>query len=211
MSSDANRHDLSPHASVRSPSDAVRHVIEFLLTMGRLKDTPRTGWVDNAIPSPESVSDHMYRMSLLCMMCPDTTLDRDRMIKMALCHDAGESIIGDISPKMAVPAEEKKRKEMAAVRHLAGLVAGGATDVFSRELHDLFVEYETQETAESHFVRDMDLLEMIVQAYQYEEMHPGKDLVSFFHSGRKIRHPWAREIYEGLVSTRPFLRVRQNH
>ena len=40
----------------------------------------------------------MYRMSIISMMCPDKSLDRDRCVKMALIHDMAESIVGDITP-----------------------------------------------------------------------------------------------------------------
>lgn len=186
-------------------SKAVQDVVSFLHTMGRLKETPRRGWVENEIRSPESISDHMYRMSLMCMMCPDTTLNRDHMIKMALCHDTGESIIGDISPAMKVPKDVKKRQETEAVRGLCTLVSSSPNPTFSEEFGALFNEYEAQETPESHFVKDMDLLEMIVQAHGYEAAHPGKDLGSFFRSGAGIRHPWARAIFETLLETRPYL------
>ncbi|AIO02021.1 hypothetical protein LPMP_343990 [Leishmania panamensis] len=186
-------------------SKAAQDVISFLHTIGRLKDTPRRGWVEHQICRPESISDHMYRMSLMCMMCPDTSLNRDRMIKMALCHDTGESIIGDISPAMKVPKEVKKQRETQAVQSLCKRVSSSPNTTFSEELRDLFEEYEAQETAESRFVKDMDLLEMIVQAHSYESMNPGKDLNSFFRSGAGIRHPWARAIFETLLETRPYL------
>ncbi|KAK7200843.1 HD domain containing protein [Novymonas esmeraldas] len=190
--------------SFSTGSRAAQDVIAFLHTMGRLKDTARRGWVEHDIRSPESISDHMYRMSLMCMMCPDTTLNRDRMIKMALCHDTGESIIGDISPAMKVPKEVKRKQETQAIQDLCGLLSSSPSTTFATELRELFEEYEAQETAESHFVKDMDLLEMIVQAHGYESANPGKDLSSFFRSGAGIRHPWARAIFETLANTRPY-------
>jgi putative hydrolase of HD superfamily len=178
---------------------SVDSTIEFFKTLGRLKDTPRTGWVENKVPNVESVADHMYRMSVLCMLCPDASLDRERMIKMALCHDMGESIVGDISPGMKVPAQVKFEKEQSAMRHLASLVPG-------QEQGDmvlaLWQEYEAQETREAQFVRDMDLLEMIIQASSYE--HSSKrNLAGFYRSGDKIQHEWARAILERLKATRP--------
>lgn len=196
--------------ALRPASKEATDLIRFLHTMGRLKDTPRTGWVDNGVPNPESISDHMYRMSLMCMMCPDNTLDREKMIKMALCHDTGESIIGDISPQMNVPSEVKAAKELEAVESLSALASSvPGTEAFGKELLDLFREYEAQETRESHFVKDMDLLEMVVQAHGYEGLNPGKDLGGFFKSGEKIKHPWARAIYKTLCETRPALAPRK--
>lgn len=186
-------------------SKAVQDVIKFLHTVGQLKNTPRQGWVDNAVFNPESVSDHMYRMSLMCMMCPDKSLNRNKIIRMALCHDTGESIIGDISPAMNVPKEVKKQQEKQAVQKLCSLVSSSLDDTFGKELSELFDEYEAQETMESRFVKDMDLLEMIVQAHWYEKTNPGKDLSSFFSSGKNIKHPWARAIFETLQETRPYV------
>jgi putative hydrolases of HD superfamily len=39
----------------------------------------------------------------------------------------------------------------------------------SREIYDLWVEYERAETKEALFVKDLDKFEMIVQAYEYEK------------------------------------------
>lgn len=172
--------------------------VTFLHTLGKLKDTPRTGWVENGIPNVESVADHMYRMSVMCMMCPDPLLDKNKMIRMALCHDMAESIVGDISPGMKVPADVKHEKESNAMKFMTGLVPhlGG------EDMKALWEEYEAQETQEAKFVRDMDLLEMIVQAHHYEGSAE-KDLSGFFRSGERIKHPWAQEIFESLKATSP--------
>ncbi|ESL10836.1 hypothetical protein TRSC58_01424 [Trypanosoma rangeli SC58] len=181
--------------------------ITFLHTIGRLKETERTGWVENGIPSPESVSDHMYRTAVMCMMCPDETLERNKLIRMALCHDTGESIVGDISPAMAVSKDEKYRREKAAVSHLSGLL--GKEVPLSAELQELWEEYEAQSSPEARFLKDMDLLEMITQAHAYELAYPEKDLSAFFDSGKNIKHPWARNIYETLLRTRPLKKQRE--
>ncbi|CBH14560.1 hypothetical protein, conserved [Trypanosoma brucei gambiense DAL972] len=175
--------------------------IEFLHTVGKLKETMRTGWVETGVQQPESVSDHMYRAALLCMMCPDSSLNRDRLVRMALCHDVGESIIGDISPKMGVPAAEKHKREKEAILHLRGLLPHDSP--LEKELQELWEEYETQGTPEARFLRDIDLLEMVTQAHAYEKTHPELNFDSFYVSGEKIKHPWVRSIYDNLVSTRP--------
>nr|CCC93039.1 conserved hypothetical protein [Trypanosoma congolense IL3000] len=174
--------------------------VEFLHTIGNLKGVRRTGWVETGVLQPESVSDHMYRVALMCMMCPDSSLNKDRLIRMALCHDVGESIIGDISPKMGVPKEEKYRMEREAVTFLSGLLQRESP--LSGELQELWEEYEAQDSPEARFLRDMDLLEMVSQAHSYEQVNPELNFDSFFVSGEQIKHPWARGIYETLVSTR---------
>jgi putative hydrolase of HD superfamily len=184
-----------------APKHEVDNTIQFLLTAGECKATLRQGWVQNNIRSPESVAAHMHRMALLCMMCPDATLDKERMIKMALCHDVPEAVAGDVTPLMKVAKEVKVEKERAGMTAMAALIPGCSGDL----MHALWEEYEAQETREAHFVRDMDLLEMIVQGYRYE-VTDSKDLSSFFGCVPRLVHPWARSIGERLVELREMRR-----
>ena len=68
--------------------------LDFFRLVGKLKTTPRTGWVNNEVISPESIADHMYRMSMLAMLITDPVIDKNRLIKICLVHDLGESIVG---------------------------------------------------------------------------------------------------------------------
>lgn len=59
------------------------HLVEpslpFLQALERLKNIPRAGWVERGVRSPESVSDHSFRMVVLCMMlevCHQTSFSR---------------------------------------------------------------------------------------------------------------------------------------
>ena len=54
--------EIQGHRSLHEPS------IQFLHVLERLKNIPRAGWVKHGIESPESVSDHSYRMVVLCLM-----------------------------------------------------------------------------------------------------------------------------------------------
>eukprot|EP00672_Neobodo_designis_P023945 CAMPEP_0174841448 /NCGR_PEP_ID=MMETSP1114-20130205/9322_1 /TAXON_ID=312471 /ORGANISM="Neobodo designis, Strain CCAP 1951/1" /LENGTH=182 /DNA_ID=CAMNT_0016075631 /DNA_START=8 /DNA_END=553 /DNA_ORIENTATION=- len=177
---------------------SVDGTIQLLLTVGECKATLRQGWVENGIRDPESVAAHMHRMSVLCMLCPDTTLDRDRMIKMALSHDVPEAIAGDVTPAMKVSKDAKVAKERKGMQSMAALVPGSDGVALMAALWE---EYEAQETRESHFVRDMDLLEMMLQAFRYEATD-AKDLSGFFSAVPRLQHPWAREIAERLLTLR---------
>ena len=46
-----------------------------------LKTTKRTGWVRKNVPGPESIADHMYRMSVMAMIAGDENVDREKCIK----------------------------------------------------------------------------------------------------------------------------------
>lgn len=54
--------EVQGHRSLHEPSMPFLHVLE------RLKNIPRAGWVKRGVESPESVSDHSYRMVVLCLM-----------------------------------------------------------------------------------------------------------------------------------------------
>jgi putative hydrolase of HD superfamily len=188
--------ESSPLGGATDPA-CVERTIRLMDILADLKDIPRTGWVENAIPQVESISDHMYRMAVLCMLCPDPNLNRDHLVRMALCHDMAEAVVGDISPAMKVPQEVKYQREHRAISEMGALVP----ELHGEMLRDMWKEYEAQESDEAKFLRDMDLLEMILQAHKYEGKY-GKDLERFFDSGEKIKHPWARAIFDRLRGMR---------
>lgn len=64
---------------------------------------------------------------------------------------------------------------------------------------DLWVEYERQKTPEAIFIRNVDKLEMAVQAIEYNLMYPSKDLSEFLTDARKyINHPSIRDLFEEI-------------
>ena len=104
-------------------SSASRAVDFFQLTE-QLKRTPRTGWVNHGVDKPESIADHMYRMSLMAMVAAKSMpeLDQDRCVKLALIHDLAEAIVGDITPHDPVTKEEKRRMESDAMRKMRDML-----------------------------------------------------------------------------------------
>ena len=94
---------------------------------------------------------------------------------MALLHDLGEVYVGDLTPGDAVPAEEKHRLEAEAVaRVLSKLPCGD-------EYVALWHEYDAGATEEAQFVRQVDRLEMVLQASVYERQGLA-DLSEFYAS-----------------------------
>jgi len=47
------------------------NALNFFHLVGKLKITKRTGWVNHNVNLPESIADHMYRMSMLAMLITD--------------------------------------------------------------------------------------------------------------------------------------------
>ncbi len=131
-----------------------------------LKDETRTGWQLRGVADPESVADHSWGVSLLCLLYGARAgVDVDRALRLAVVHDVAEARTGDVptraDPNAASPdPEAKHRRERAVLESL--LVP------FDDDLRDLWEEYEARETPEARFVKDMDLVDMCAQAVRYE-------------------------------------------
>lgn len=170
--------------------------IDFFHLIFKLKATKRTGWVRRGVKGPESIADHMYRMAMMAMVAKDSGIDTTHAMKVALAHDLAEAIVGDITPDDPVSKEEKYRREQEAMSEIRTML-GGRNEA-AEEVQRLWQEYEDQKTAESHFVKDLDKLEMILQAMEYEQSQ-SMDLSEFFDSTRgrfltETGKAWAQEI-----------------
>nr|XP_009930264.1 PREDICTED: HD domain-containing protein 2 [Opisthocomus hoazin] len=169
------------------PGSAWEALVQFLQLCGQMSRVPRTGWVYRNVARPESVSDHMYRMAMMALVTEDKSLNKDRCIRLALVHDMAECIVGDIAPADNVSKEEKHRREEAAMQQLTQLLS----EDLRKEIYELWEEYENQRTAEAKFVKQLDQCEMILQAFEYEELEntPGR-LQDFYDStAGKFVHP----------------------
>ncbi|KAJ3129338.1 hypothetical protein HK098_001750 [Nowakowskiella sp. JEL0407] len=174
-------------------------VVKFLHIIENLKRTKRTGWVLSGIPEVESISDHMYRMSVMAMLIKDPNVNKDRIVKIAISHDIAESIAGDIAPAQKISASEKYALEKSAITQLVSTLNSTPE---SLEIQSLWNEYEECQTPEAKIVKDLDKFEMIVQGLEYEKRY-GKRLDSFFESTRgKFVHAEVLEWVEALYKER---------
>ncbi|CAN6552367.1 unnamed protein product [Malus baccata var. baccata] len=189
------------HEPITSPSSSssstpASSAIDFLSLCHRLKTTKRAGWVKRDVKDPESIADHMYRMGLMALIASDIPgVDRDKCIKIAIVHDIAEAIVGDITPSDGIPKAEKSRREQEALDHMCKLLGGGS---IAKEVGELWMEYEGNSSPEAKIVKDLDKVEMILQALEYEK-EQGKDLEEFFQStaGKfqtDLGKAWALEI-----------------
>lgn len=176
-------------------------LLSFFRLVGKLKTVKRTGWVYRGVHEPESVSDHMYRMSLMAMAVGgNDPARRDRLIKMALVHDLAEADVGDIAPGDGISKTEKYAREEAAMRRVRDEIL--AKSKLGHELYDLWMEYDQGQTEDARLVKEIDKMEMIVQADEYEAAQD-TDLEEFFVSTNGMFHSQVmRGIDESLRSQR---------
>lgn len=65
----------------------------------------------------------------------------------------------------------------------------------SNEIMLLWLAYEEGDSLEADLARQLDKLEMIIQANEYECLHPEQRLDSFFRStADSFKHPQVREL-----------------
>ncbi|EIN09460.1 HD domain-containing protein [Punctularia strigosozonata HHB-11173 SS5] len=193
-----------------SAGNEARDRLAFFHIIERLKTQKRTGWVDHkVVPNPESISDHMYRMSLLAMCTADADLDVSKCVMMCLVHDLAEAQVGDIAPREGIPKAEKRRLEAEAMHNFVHEMLHNSPT--AQKIEALWQEYEDGESKEARFVKgkltymcltdslDLDRFEMAAQAFEYERDHGMKTLQPFFDSSLpNIRHPevqgWGKDL-----------------
>ena len=145
----------------------ISNIITLLNRAGVLKIVKRTGWVLEGIKDAESVADHTWRMSLLISLLAPKTLNKEKLLEMNNIHDLGEIGVGDIkweTGKKVIGDQEAKRKdEMIVMETIFGNYADG------KKYIKLLQEFNEQKTPEAKFLKQIDKLEMALQALEYEQ------------------------------------------
>lgn len=122
-------------------------------------------------------------------------------MKMCLVHDLPEAICGDIVPGGKVSDGEKKKLEEEAF----GVIVKEMSGLRTEEFVGLFEEYEERKSGDSKIVKDLDRLEMVLQANEYELAYPGigLDLSDFFKGQRaKLGNAQIIECFDELERQR---------
>lgn len=145
----------------------IKKLIKILSIASGLKELKRTGWVSIGIKDAESVADHTWLMSLFIMLFAPNSLNKKKLLEMNTIHDLGEVGAGDIKwekgTKSISSSKTKYKKEMKTMKNIFSDYENG------RKYLNLFKEYEEQKTPEAKFLKQIDKLEMVLQALQYEQ------------------------------------------
>ena len=119
-----------------------------------LKNVLRAGWVRAGIESPESVAAHSWGMSMLALKLAPKELDLARILSLCIVHDIPEVRVGDLTPHD--DTSTKAEDELNAIKEMEPEWVG------------LFEEYEQGQTPEAKFVKQLDKLDMALQAEIYQ-------------------------------------------
>jgi putative hydrolase of HD superfamily len=162
-------------------STSLQNLIKFLEIAGILKQTERTGWVEVGVYQPESVADHTFRTAFLCMLYADMkALDSLKLMRMALIHDLPEAVTGDLTPPHKTA--ETKENEETAINQILSLLPEKQRENYLA----VWREYQEGKTREAKAVRQLDKIEMALQAKEYEKMGTAsKSLERFIKSAEE--------------------------
>jgi 5'-deoxynucleotidase YfbR-like HD superfamily hydrolase len=170
------------------------NLVSLFHKIGELKTIKRSGWVRCGVPEPESVADHTFRCAFMAMILGDMMdVDSEKIIKMTLIHDVAEAVAGDITPHDGISRKEKSQREEDGLQ----LLLEGIRN--SEQYIALWKEYEEGNTPESKLARNIDKLEMALQAREYQTAHPEKNLSEFIDGAEKFMEiPEVMAIFEFL-------------
>lgn len=133
-----------------------REYIDFLNRIEKLKCNTRHSWTSDG--RHESVAEHCWRLGVMAMLCADEypDVDIDKVIKMCLIHDLGESITGDI------PAFNKNADDRIAEKKAVERLVSLLPETLQNEFYVLFSEMYDMNTAEAKLYKSLDNLEALI-------------------------------------------------
>ena len=188
-------------------------LLRFSKFVGQLKDVKRSGWISHAgIQDAESVADHSFRCAVLAMCIGDIVkADTDKLMRMLLLHDLQESLTSDLDSyaKEEIGIMSVKTREKTAISNVLSLLPA---ELRSRYL-SLWEEFAGRATPEAILANDIDKIEMLMQALEYEARgHDSKKLDAFWQGAQnKIRTPVIQDLLEKLRNRRNILTARMRN
>ena len=180
----------------------------FWRLLERLKLEPRQGWKEKLrLEEVESVADHSYGVAMLGLFQAWSKggYDLERLLKLALLHDLDEAITGDLTPKdkRSLGHNEVLRRKRSAGRSVTSLVPEKARS----EWIGLRTDLHLRRSKEARLVKDLDLVEMALQANAYSRREVGKSrrprVQEFYDSAlRGVKNPELRRVVERIAGER---------
>lgn len=176
-------------------------LLESLLPLLVQDDLPRTGWLLAGVAPAESVAGHVLgvaQTALALTPAVEPGLDLGRVLAMALVHDAGEVLSGDLprrASRALPPGAKHALDDALGAEVLAPL--GEAARAAARE-------FRAQATREARFVKLCDRLQLGVRLVGYERA--GRRGLGDFRAGLAALDagefaPCARLLREVLAAT----------
>jgi putative hydrolase of HD superfamily len=137
-------------------------ILEFLRRAEQLKDTLRSGYTTGG--RPESAAEHTWRLCLMAWMLSPSfpEIAFDRLVKMCLVHDLGETLRGDVPAPEQITGDDRTAAEREDLRQILTPLP----EALRAEALDLWDEYARAESPTARLAKGLDKLETILQHTQ---------------------------------------------
>lgn len=169
----------------------MKNILNFLIEANKLKEMPRTGWVLMGVEKPESITGHVFRLSVaVWLMGEKAGLNVERAMKIALFHDLGEVYAGDATPfdyygglsrkkkkdkkllmkwvRLSKEQKEKRARARTNKEKKAFLrLTKNLEPKLKNEIHAHWYDYEKRISKEARFVKQLDKIETLLQSIEY--------------------------------------------
>ncbi|RTZ16684.1 HD domain-containing protein [Vibrio aquaticus] len=129
--------------------------LALLMELDQLKSVLRRTRVKSAEKRLENSAEHSWHVALMAILMEEhanAPVDIARVVKMLLLHDIVEIDAGDTFVYDAVASAEQEEKELAAATRLFGLLP----EEQGKELHELWLEFESAESDDAKFAKALD-------------------------------------------------------
>lgn len=174
----------------------------------KLAQIPRTGWLQWEIPNPETVAEHIDATRALALKyrhhLPLSEAEFQDVLDIIEVHDWPEALVGD---EVIMGDEEnwqdlreaKHRRERQAMEELIVTIPNG------RQALALYERYEAQSDTAACYAKELDKLQAVLQASEYEKRYGKTGLLAEFvdYTRDSITLPYLRQefaIMTGAVS-----------
>lgn len=138
-----------------------REVLDFLYLSAKLKSEVRH-CCDASGTRLESVAEHCFLMTLFAFSIHrylEHPVDVTRLIKLCICHDLAEAVVGDTPFVEGADTTSKREKEREGLKTLVA----NLPEELAREISGLWEEYEDHKTPEARCAKALDNLEAQLQ------------------------------------------------
>lgn len=181
--------------------DDLKKILKVFLTLQWTKELPRQGFIALGFKRNEadSVAAHSYTTSLLGYFLANQLkkegikIDPDKVLKMGLVHDIGETIVGDVGTfvKGMAGGVFKNIEEEGVKALVADLDC-------KEEITKLVEEYNGRETIEARVVKAADNLDALAQA---KGVPGAKDALKYFKQMTHItKFDWHKSAVDLILS-----------
>lgn len=172
---------------------------DFLIVQNvvtKLYNLPRTGWFDRGVENPETVGEHTDELVIIS----ETFYNIPGLSEMLKIHDwpESDSKVGDRRTDNFCPdnrrwsKEQKYIAELKAMKNICcSLESSGDT------ILKLWIEFEEQKTRRALIARQLDKLQGIMKAIEYQRQGQPVIAQEFIDwDGAKVTDPILKQILE---------------